>query len=139
MEIDNGRGKIVSAEIMPFVQDMLSVLYVTRVSHLEVGSELPIAVNTKGKNWELVVKVVKKQRIKVPAGKFDCIVVEPHMVGEGLFDAKGRIWVWMTDDKRHLPVKMKSKIAVGSITAELVDTIRQPKHTTYDTEGFEVK
>ena len=45
---------------------------------------------------------------------------EPVLVGDGLFKAKGKLTIWVTDDARHMPVKMQSKIPVGSIKAELV-------------------
>ncbi|MFH1380450.1 MAG: DUF3108 domain-containing protein [bacterium] len=132
MKIDKGGGEIVVASITPFVQDILSSLYLTRVSQLKLGSEFSIKVNTNGKNWPLIVKVLRKEQITIPIGKFNCVVIEPRITDETLFDAKGRIWVWMTDDARHLPVMMKSKIAVGSITAELVDTTRLTENSEYD-------
>ncbi len=61
----------------------------------------------------------KKERVKVDAGEFDCVVVDPILRATGLFKSKGRLLVWLTDDERKLPVQMKSKIFIGYITAEL--------------------
>ena len=39
----------------------------------------------------------------------------------GIFKHEGKLTVWLTDDRLRLPVMMKSKVVVGSITAELTD------------------
>jgi hypothetical protein len=53
-------------------------------------------------------------------GTFDCIMVQPVLQGEAIFKQQGELWVWLTDDERKIPVQMKSKVAVGSITTELI-------------------
>ena len=55
----------------------------------------------------------------MPAGKFKCIKIEPRLKGEAIFKQKGRLWVWVTDDQYKIPVKMDSKVIVGSISTEL--------------------
>jgi hypothetical protein len=74
-----------------------------------------------GKNYPLEVKVLRKEKKKVEAGVFNCIVVEPLIQeGAGIFVHKGSITVWLTDDNNRLPVYMKSQvILIGSISAEL--------------------
>ncbi|MEA3296372.1 MAG: DUF3108 domain-containing protein, partial [candidate division Zixibacteria bacterium] len=74
-----------------------------------------------GKKYPLEVKVLKKETISVDAGTFSCIVVEPLMRSVGVFKHQGRLKVWLTDDRLKMPVVMKSKILVGSISAELTD------------------
>ena len=103
-----------------FVQDVISALYYLRTRDLEVGKEISVDAQSGDKAWPLKIKVLRKEKIKVDAGTFKCIVVEPAIrEGAGIFQAKGKLWVWLTDDARKLPVMMRSKIAVGSITAEL--------------------
>jgi hypothetical protein len=72
-----------------------------------------------GKNHQLGVRVLRRERIKVSAGSFDCIVIEPGLTAAGVFKQEGKLTIWLTDDARHMPVLMKSKVAVGSIVAEL--------------------
>jgi hypothetical protein len=48
-------------------------------------------------------------------------VVEPILKSEGIFKSKGRILVWLTDDARRLPVKVTSKVPIGSISVALTD------------------
>jgi hypothetical protein len=103
-----------------FVQDALSSLYFIRTQELTPGSEILIDSHTDKKNFPLKVVVYRRETVEVPAGNFDCVVVEPVMRAEGLFKAKGRIWIWLTDDQFKIPVKMKTEVFfLGSVTAQL--------------------
>lgn len=112
------RGKD-SLAVPPFVQDVLSALYYVRTQELIVGQPISVDNYSDNKLYPLEVKVHKKERIRVRAGEFDCVVVEPILRAAGVFEHKGRLWVWLTDDERRVPVMMKSKIIIGSIVAEL--------------------
>ncbi len=104
----------------PFVQDVLSSLYYIRIQDLVPGKDILIDNHTDRKNYPLKVIVHGRQEIEVPAGKFKCIVVEPVMRHEGIFKAKGRITIWLTDDRHKMPVKMQSEVyLLGSISAKL--------------------
>ncbi len=65
----------------------------------------------------------KKERITVPAGTFDTYLIEPELkdVG-GVFkkSKNAKIQLWITADRRRIPVKIKSKVIVGNFTGELV-------------------
>ena len=101
------------------VQDILSSIYSIRPRRLAVGDEIVLDVNTRS-NWPLTIKVLRKHRVKVPAGTFSCVVVEPILREEGIFIQKGRsLQVWLTDDERHIPVLMQVNILIGSISAYL--------------------
>ena len=113
-------------EVAPFVQDVLSAFYFVRTQDLEPGDTLKVENQSDSKVYPLNVIVHKRETVKVPAGKFKCIVVEPVMRGEGIFKARGRIIVHLTDDERKLPVLMTSKIyikafSLGGIIAELAE------------------
>jgi len=105
--------------VPPFIQDILASFYYTRTVPLTVGQHFEIKNFGDGKVYPLKVLVHKKEEIKVPAGKFKCIVVEPVLQDEGLFKQEGRLRIWLTDDDRRIPVLMKSKIVVGSIDVRL--------------------
>jgi hypothetical protein len=107
--------------VPPRTQDVLSALYYVRTLPLETGQSFAVSNHTNGKNYPLVVKVLRRERINVEAGSFDCIVVEPLLRSAGLFKHKGRLTVWLTDDKYRMPVLMESKVVIGAISAVLVD------------------
>jgi len=108
-----------TVKVPPFTQDILSVFYFIRTQPLVVGESFFVDNYADKKFYPVEVKVLKKEKITVPAGTFKCIKIEPRMRRGGLFSQKGRLWVWLTDDPKKLIVKMKSKIPVGVISMEL--------------------
>lgn len=106
-------------DIPPYVQDVLSTMYYVRTQPLEVGQVMFVDNHSGRKMYPLKVKVHRREQVKVPAGSFDCFVVEPMLKAGGLFKHEGRIWVWLTADERKLPVLMKSKVIIGSVDAKL--------------------
>jgi hypothetical protein len=107
--------------IAPRTQDVLSAMYYVRTLPLEVGQSISVANHTDGKNYPLVIKVLREETVTVDAGTFDCVVVEPILRGPAIFTQKGRLTVWFTNDKYKLPVLMKSKVVIGSVAAVLTE------------------
>ncbi|UCE20365.1 MAG: DUF3108 domain-containing protein [Gemmatimonadota bacterium] len=108
-------------DVPPFVQDILSGFYYGRAQKLKRGKSIFIDHHSGRKLYPLEVKVLKKERIKVPAGVFKCIVIEPVLKAVGIFKHTGRLRVWLTDDRRRMPVLMKSKMIIGSVVAKLIE------------------
>ncbi len=119
--LDKGTTQYVEGPIPPHTLDVLGSLYYVRTLPLEVGQTYTIDVYDNKKIWPLVVNVIKREKIKVAAGKFTCLRVEPILREPGIFVKKGKkLEVWMTDDAIHLPVLMRSEVVIGHVTAELV-------------------
>ena len=111
-----------SGTIPTWVQDVLSALYYFRTKAIGVGDNFSVDAHSGDKSWPLYVDVLRKERIRVPTGTYSCFVLEPKVrENAGIFQAKGRLWVWVTDDARRLPVRMSSKVAIGSIITNLID------------------
>lgn len=109
-------------EIPDYVHDVVSALFYVRTLNLagmKKGEIIKLQNFFDRKTHELGVKVLGKQTIEVEAGKFRCIVVEPMIQEGGLFKSEGRILVWFSDDARKVPVKVSSKIPIGTVDAEL--------------------
>jgi len=100
--------------------DTLSSFYYVRTLKLEVGKPVFLTIIDNMKVWNVEVQVLRKEKIKTKLGSFDTIVIKPLMKSEGIMDRKGEMLIWLTDDQRLLPVKMKTKVKVGSVTATLV-------------------
>jgi hypothetical protein len=102
-----------------YTQDILSAFYFVRTLPLEVGKPIDLDHCGDGKLYPLRVLVHGREKVDVPAGTFTCLVIEPVLKGEGLFQQKGRLRIWVTDDERKLPVLMKSEILIGTIDVKL--------------------
>lgn len=107
-------------EIPPAIFDPLSSFYHLRTLNLEVGKSVYVTVFDSKKVWDVEVQVLRKERIVVPAGTFNTIVVKPLLKSEGIFFRKGDVFIWLTDDERRIPVMLKSKIKIGVVNANLV-------------------
>ncbi|MFA4829449.1 MAG: DUF3108 domain-containing protein [Thermodesulfovibrionales bacterium] len=103
-----------------FIFDPLSSFYYIRTLQLEVGHSVYVTVFDSKKTWNVEVQVLRKEKVALPAGTVDTIVVKPLMKSEGIFYKKGNIHIWLTDDEKRIPVKLQTKVAVGSVTATLV-------------------
>jgi hypothetical protein len=103
------------------VLDVLGSFYYVRLMPLEVGKSFTMDVLSGDKVYPLVVRVESRETIKVPAGKFKTIRIEPLLRAPGIFIAKGnKLQVWLTDDDRHVPVRMRSEVFIGHVSAELL-------------------
>ena len=109
--------------ILPGTFDELTVFYAFRLHNLKEDMELQIPV-TDGKKCIIgKAKVIKKEKIKIPLGIFDTYLVEPYLehIG-GVFkkSKNAKLQIWVTADNRRIPVRIKSKVIVGSFVAELI-------------------
>lgn len=108
--------------IPPYVHDAVSAFYYVRTldySNSRVGEKIFLQNFYKDTTYSLAVKFLGRQRISVDAGTFNCIIVEPLMKEGGLFKSEGRVLIWLTDDERKIPVKVSTKVVIGSIESEL--------------------
>lgn len=102
--------------------DPLSVLYYVRTLKLEVGKSVYMDIFDSKKLWNVEVKVLRRERISSILGDVETVVVKPLMKSEGIFNRKGDMLIWLTNDQKRIPVKMQTKVAVGSITATLASS-----------------
>ncbi|MBN1884611.1 MAG: DUF3108 domain-containing protein [Candidatus Krumholzibacteriota bacterium] len=105
--------------IPPNTHDFLSALYYMRTIPIEPGQAVFLPNHTNGKNYPIYVKVTGRERVSVPAGEFDCLVVEPVLETSSIFEHKGKLTIWMTDDTVRMPVLLRSKVIVGAFEAVL--------------------
>jgi hypothetical protein len=106
----------------PYVHDVVSAMFYCRTmdfSKSRPGQKEYLQNFTKDKTFQLAVKFLGYQQISVDAGTFNCVLVEPLIMEGGLFKSEGRIIIWMTNDERKIPVKVSTKVPIGSIDAEL--------------------
>jgi hypothetical protein len=113
------KGKTISVPRPIF--DPLSLIYYLRRLDLTPGKSHQFTVLADGKLYEVDARVLQKETITTPAGTFQTVLVEPRMESPaGVFrDEQNRLLVWYSDDDRRLPVRIRSDVNIGSITATL--------------------
>lgn len=100
--------------------DTLSSFFYFRSVPLTVGNSYFIDIFDCKKLWNTEVQVLRHEEIETSLGRFKTVVIKPLLKSEGIFARTGEMHIWLTDDERRIPVLMKSKVRIGSITATLV-------------------
>ena len=105
------------------VLDELSSAFWFRLQPMSVGDEVHIPAMADEKNWDLVVRVLQRDRVHIKElGSFDAFRLEPSARFRGMFVRRGKITGWLSTDEKRLPLMMKTKIPVlGTITVVLKD------------------
>jgi hypothetical protein len=92
-----------------------SFLYFVRTLPLTVGETYTFDRYFNPKSNPVTIKVLRRERISVPAGKFNAIVVQPIIKTGGIFSDRGEAQVWFSDDSARIVLQMKSKLSFGSL------------------------
>lgn len=103
------------------VQDSLSSFYLVRTLPLRVGQSIHLKTFSNGKTYDLEVQILRREKVEAYWGPVDALVVQPLMRFQEILRQKGEVLIWVTDDDRRLPIRMRTAIKVGSIEATLID------------------
>lgn len=115
-------GKTDDLPIPPDAQDAMSCLYyVRKVLPFVPGASLTMTVHHDKKNYKMDVRVEALETVEGRWGKIETARVVVIMPFQGIFLNEGNIRVWFTTDEHRVPVRMKAKVVVGSIVAELTE------------------
>ncbi len=109
--------------------DEAAFFYFVRTVDLEVGRTYEWNRYFRFDRNPVILKVLRRETVKVPAGEFSTIVVRPIIKTRGIFSEGGEAEVYITDDARRIPVQLRSKLKVGSVTMELTDHVAGEKLT----------
>lgn len=96
-----------------------SFLYFLRTIPLEVGQTYDFNRYFRPDRNPVRIKVLRKERITVPAGTFDAIVIQPVIKTTGIFSENGQALIWLSDDDRKIMLQLKSKLSFGSLNLYL--------------------
>jgi len=117
-------GQPFTIAIPPGTQDSISCLYYVRsVPSLQPGFSQVMTVHHDKKNYRLEVRVEAIEKVRGPWGEVEAIRALAIMPFQGIFLNEGNIRIWFTNDDRRIPVKMKARVLVGSVVADLIDGI----------------
>ena len=104
--------------IPPCVTDSLSAIFYAASQPLAVGQSFAYPLADATRTVLVTMKVEGREQIKTPLGTYQTLRVEPT-ADAGVVKNRGNIWIWYTDDARHLPVQMRARFFWGTITFHL--------------------
>lgn len=107
------------------VQDMVSAFYTARnldLSHAKEGDIFSLPCFVDKELWPLQIRYVGKEVIETDLGKYRCLKFRPIVQKGRVFKKEEDLNVWITDDKNHIPMRVKAEILVGSIKMDITGT-----------------
>ena len=113
-----GQAKHVESPIPGCMTDLLTGVFYASSQPMEVGKSFALPVVDAMHNVPVTMKVEGREEIKTTLGTFKTIRVQPT-ADAGVVKNRGNIWIWYTDDERHLPVQMRARLFWGTITFRL--------------------
>lgn len=99
--------------------DDASFFFYVRTLPLEVGKQYTFDKYFDPKANPVVIKVLRRDTIDVPAGRFPAIVVQPTFQTNGLFSENGRAELWLSDDEHRILLRMDTHFAVFTLGLQL--------------------
>jgi hypothetical protein len=113
-----GQTKHVESGIPGCLTDLLTGVFYASSQPMELGHTFVIPVVDAMRNVPVTMKVEGREEVKTPVGTFKTLRVQPT-ADAGVVKNRGAIWIWYTDDERHLPVQMRARLFWGTITFRL--------------------
>jgi hypothetical protein len=115
---DNGVFKIPNC-----IQDVLSSVYYARninFAKYKVDDRIPFSMFLDNQVYNLYLRYLGKEVVKTKYGKFNAIKFKPLLVKGTIFEGGEKMTVWVTDDANHIPIRIESPIAVGSVKVDMM-------------------
>ena len=113
------KGEVEHAPSVDDPLDDAAFMYFVRTIPLEVGKTYDFNRYFRPDRNPVQIRVLRKETVKVPAGSYQAIVIQPIIKSKGIFSEKGHAEMWLTDDSRRLLVQMKTDLSIGSLNLYL--------------------
>jgi hypothetical protein len=103
-----------------------SFIYFLRTIPLTVGETYTFDRYFLPDRNPVTIRVLRRERIRVPAGEFNALVIQPVIKSRGIFSENGHAEVWLSDDDARIMLQMKSALSFGSLNLYLTSYRRAP-------------
>jgi hypothetical protein len=113
-----GTSKHSEASVGPCVTDLLSAIFYPASQALTPGQTFQIPVADAMHTVSVTMHAEARETVRVPLGSYPTIRVQPTAAA-GTVKTRGNIWIWYTDDEKHIPVQMRARLFWGTITFRL--------------------
>jgi hypothetical protein len=103
------------------VQEVVGAFLKLRGMTIEPGQSVQIPMSDGRKSASVKIEAQEREEVKTPVGSFKTIRFEANMLNGVIYARKGRAFVWLTDDARHLPVqiRLRMQFPIGTVTLQL--------------------
>ena len=103
------------------VHDYIAGLQRLRTLRIDLGQSAQVALSDGKKSASVRVEAQEREEVSTPLGKFKAMRYEVFLFNEVLVNKKARLYVWLTEDERRLPVQIRVKMQflIGTIELKL--------------------
>jgi hypothetical protein len=121
LERDRAKNAVLLAretDIPPCVHEITGSLFFLRTLNLEPGQSALVPLSDGKKSAVAKVEAQQREEVRTPAGTFKTIRYEAYVFNNVLYRRPAHLYVWLTDDRRRLPVQLRVRmqLAIGTIT-----------------------
>jgi len=105
------------------VQDVLSAVYYARninYNKYKVDDKIPFSMFLDNQVYDLYIRYLGKEVVKTRYGKFNAVKFKPLLVKGTIFEGGEKMTVWVSDDANHIPLRIESPIAIGSVKVDMM-------------------
>jgi hypothetical protein len=108
-------------DIAPCTHEILGALASLRTAHPEPGKTVMMPITDGKKTVMARIESQAKETLKINNNTYDTVRYEAFLFDNVLYQRKGRLWIWMTEDPAHVPVQIRVRLGfpIGSITLTL--------------------
>jgi hypothetical protein len=101
--------------------EVITALKQLRRTKMDVGQSVQIPVTDGRKSAAVKVEAQERERVITPAGAFSTVRYEVNLLNGVVYSRSGRVFIWLTDDERRLPVQFRLRMSfpLGTVTLEL--------------------
>jgi hypothetical protein len=89
-------------------------------SHLKPNEKIPFDMFLDNTVYSIYIRYLGRETVRTKYGKFRAIKIKPLLVKGTLFEGGEKMTVWLSDDSNHIPLRVESPIAVGSVKVDMV-------------------
>ncbi len=107
-----------TVSVPPCVSDMLSGIYYSGSQTLEPGSTFHLPIVSGNHVSNITMHVETRELVRTPTTSYHTVRVQPT-ADSGAIRNRGKVWIWYSDDSRHIPVQMRARLFWGTLTFQL--------------------
>lgn len=110
-------------DILPYSQNVFSAVFYMRNFQWEPGKEIAFRVADDEQNLIFKGKCLRREKIDTELGEKDALVIQPQIILKGAFKPVGDIYIWLSDDEHKYPLRIESKIKIGTLVSEVISIV----------------
>lgn len=110
-------------DILPYSQNVFSAIFYIRNFQWEVGKEVAFRVADDEQNLIFKGKCIRREKIDTELGEMSALVIKPEIILKGKFKPVGDIYIWLSDDEHKYPLRIESKIKIGTLVSEVISIV----------------